>query len=388
MLAAPRGMLAPAAMALLLLAAGSANLAHGARGIVVDTVRPERRHLATVVSLDATIEPHRAVVIGAPAVGRVSEVVVRAGDRVEAGQLVVRLDSIDAAAQLDAATAALGAIDAERRTALARLRRARAQLGVAAARQERATRLRDAGLNTEVDLDAAVAAWRLATDDVTFAELEVVEHDQRRVRQRHVVDSLQHALDTLSIRAPIGGRVAEVLVAAGDMVVPAVRPGSGGALIVIHDDSGFQAAAHVNADTLLLLAVGQPAWVTLAAFPSAPIAGTVASLGLVPVANGSAPGEPRYRVAVAISDAARARPGQTGTVSIVTAERRNVPSIPRHIVSTDPATGSRAVFAVKNGRAHLTPVILGIADATHVEILWARQATWRSLPGRSRRHDD
>jgi multidrug efflux pump subunit AcrA (membrane-fusion protein) len=72
---------------------------------------------------------------------------------------------------------------------------------------------------------------------------------------------------------------------------------------------------------------------------------------------------------IAMSDVGQARPGQTGTVSIVTAERHNVLSIPRHIVSSDPATGARAVFVVEEGRARLTPVVLGIIDATHIEVL-------------------
>jgi multidrug efflux pump subunit AcrA (membrane-fusion protein) len=364
-------MVAPGAIALLLVIGGAANLAVGSRGYLVDTTRPERRDLLAEVSLDAVLAPRRTFVARSAAVGRVAEVAVRRGERVEAGRLLLRLDDIEASAELEAARAALGGIDADGRAAAARHVRSQTRLTLAARDRARAGALWRAGLLSRTDREAAETACQLAGEDTKLAALHVTEQQQRADRQRHIVAGLEHALEALRIRSPMAGIVADVLVAPGDAVVPSAHTGPAGALLVVHDDTVPDAVAHVTAGMLPSVVAGQPAWLSLAAFPGERIAGTLRAVAVAPVDHSTLPGttEPRYRVVVRLDTDLPVRTGQTGIVSIVTAERRNVPSIPRHVVTRDPATTRPAVFVVDGGRAILAPVDLGVASAHHVELL-------------------
>ncbi|MCB9534244.1 MAG: HlyD family efflux transporter periplasmic adaptor subunit [Myxococcales bacterium] len=110
----------------------------------------------------AVVEARR-VVVSAEAAGRVVDVAVTEGGRVEAGQLVARLDCVGPVAQLEAARA-------QREQAQAAADAATAQLA-----------LIDAGARTEeidaaeADLRAARSTLRMATAGATPAQIEQLE---------------------------------------------------------------------------------------------------------------------------------------------------------------------------------------------------------------------
>lgn len=80
-----------------------------------DVVHVERTNLTREVTVTARVEPHRDLDLASAAGGRVARVLVKVGDRVHVGQLLVSLDVTTAALELAQATANLAAarVDAE-----------------------------------------------------------------------------------------------------------------------------------------------------------------------------------------------------------------------------------------------------------------------------------
>src|SRR6185369_17550098 len=83
-------------------------------GIVsVQTGRTVRQDLISVVTASGEIKPRNYVNIGADAIGRITEILVKEGDRVRKGQLLAKLESIQPQADVNAQKAGLSSSEAE-----------------------------------------------------------------------------------------------------------------------------------------------------------------------------------------------------------------------------------------------------------------------------------
>ncbi len=161
----------------------------------------------------------------------ITQILVRQGDEVKAGQLLLTLDPRRTQAQLDAAQAnvqrlqaaleklrhgaRIETIDAARAT----LARARTTAANAKLARGRAFALRKRGLNSKADLDNADTALHQAQADVHAAEAKLAEllHGTRPedlaqgeaalAQARAEAARLQITLSRLSVRAPRDGRI-------------------------------------------------------------------------------------------------------------------------------------------------------------------------------------
>lgn len=111
---------------------------------------------AGVVSLEGHLEPQRQATVAAQAGGSVLALLVKAGDRVKAGQPIARIDDRDAAAGVQRVDAALAQAEAEARNAR-----------LAA---ERTRELRAQGFVSQAALDTAETQFKAASAGVQQAQ--------------------------------------------------------------------------------------------------------------------------------------------------------------------------------------------------------------------------
>src|SRR6185503_985844 len=91
-----------------------AGIKYSKRDIVpVQTGKVIRQDLAAMVTASGEIKPRNYVNIGANAMGRITEILVKEGNRVRKGQLLAKLESIQPQAEVSAQKAAVSAIQAE-----------------------------------------------------------------------------------------------------------------------------------------------------------------------------------------------------------------------------------------------------------------------------------
>ena len=150
-----------------------------ASGIAVEQVQPGSLVHEIIAQATVTAPPEGQALLTARADGAIVRINKRLGDPVGAGETVALLESRDAAA-----------IVAERNSAAAQAQAARA----AAAREQR---LFNAKITARQDLEAAVAARRMAEAELQRAEAAV--------RAAGVVGGRY-----LAVRSPISGRISEV----------------------------------------------------------------------------------------------------------------------------------------------------------------------------------
>jgi len=170
-----------------------------------------------------TIRAVHETSIGSKLLARVTEVNLKAGQKVRAGDVLIRLDDTDLRARLQQAKAAVASSEALRVQA--------------AADENRAAQLVERKVVTQQEFDKLVAAARSA------------EAEQRRAKE--AVNELQATLDWATIRAPIDATVIDKKVDVGDMVTP------GQVLVTLFDPKHMQLVASVRESLTRQLHVGQ-----------------------------------------------------------------------------------------------------------------------------------
>lgn len=341
----------------------------------VDTLRAS-------VTASGEIVATRYADLGSSVMGRVVSLRVREGDRVTAGQVLARIDPVQAESAVASSAAALQALEAEAAGANNQIRSAQADLTVATARQteaqrslQRARELSSSGLLAQSELDAAVAAADTAVAQVAAANAAIARVEQSRsaATQRVAQGRAERArvgdqLSKTQITSPIAGVVTRLNVEEGEMVVMGVQNQPGSILMTISDLSALDAEVKVAEADVLRLTLDDRATVTLDALAGRTYAGRVVEIGASALPQlGTQAAAREFRVKVRLEgDVASLRPGLTCDTDILVAERRNVLAVPlQSVVERDGASG---VFVVEGGRATFTPVTTGIIGGLTIEV--------------------
>lgn len=198
--------------------------------VEVELVEPS--NLAPEMSLYGRVETPDLLKVAASAQARVAEVSVRDGDRVTAGQLLVRLDERDFLPEMHQAQAGVAELQARVLSEKNRfesdtssLEQEQALLAIANDGVERAQRLTKQRVGSETDLDRAeetlarqalaVSSRQLSIDDHP-ARLQALEAKLESARAR--LADIERDFERAVVEAPFDGLVAGVEVTAGDQV--------------------------------------------------------------------------------------------------------------------------------------------------------------------------
>jgi RND family efflux transporter MFP subunit len=182
------------------------------------------------VSATGTLAADEQVVLGTKVAGRLMELPVDLGTRVRRGQIVAKLDPVDARIRVEQAEAALqqararlglpadgtdDRIDPEQ-TAL--VRQARAVLEEARLTRERADRLVQQQLIAHAQVDAAVAALEVARGRYQDALEEVRNRQGILLQRRSELDLARQQLVDTVVLSPLDGAVSERKASVGEFL--------------------------------------------------------------------------------------------------------------------------------------------------------------------------
>jgi HlyD family secretion protein len=357
-------------------------------GLAVDVEAVGRKPtFRSFVTASGQIVAQRYADIGSNAMGRLVELRVKEGEAVKAGQVLARIDAIQASAGATAAAARVQGAESDGRAAADLLAAARADLDAARARAEEAREnlrrnqeLRRDGLVPIAELDRAKANADAATAQVSAAEAAIrrlqaaQESAGRRLAEaRADATRARDVLAKTDIVAPIDGTVTRLPVQEGEMVVIGIQNQPGTTLMTVSDLSAIDAEVKVAEADVLRVRVGQTATVTLEAMPGATFPGRVVEVGAsaLPVTGtGAAAREFRVKVRLDRPDPGL-RPGLTCDAEILTAERQNVLAVPLQAVVVRPdASGAdqTGVFTLDGAAARFRPVTAGLIGGLDIEI--------------------
>jgi len=246
----------------------------------------------------ALVEPRSGEIkIMAPVIGRISEALVNAADKVLAGEPLFRLDDEEARARVATAQAQVALRKrarndqaagkaADRRKAEDTVADAEAALVEARDAFDKAAIAKRAGSGSDADLATARSAWTSAQERLTQqrAQLRKLETESGTPLPTQSEGQLNVArtelrlaiveLEKLTIRAPIAGTVLQVKAKVGELAAPsAPEP-----LIVLGDLSALRVRAELDERDIGEIKLGQQVVVRADAFRGHEFAGKVSAI--------------------------------------------------------------------------------------------------------------
>ena len=185
----------------------------------VDTVPVVEKSLDEVAQVTGTLAAEQDIVLGMKVAGRIAEITVDLGSPVRKGEPIARIDPTDfelrvrqSEAALQQALVRLGLSPDSKLTevdpeSLAVVKQAKAELGGAKARSDRAMMLDEKGLIAKSDLDATMSAYRVAEAKYEDARDEARNRMGVLAQRRSEFELARQQLADTSLFAPIDGMV-------------------------------------------------------------------------------------------------------------------------------------------------------------------------------------
>ena len=385
------------------------------------TAKIVKQDLSTVVSGTGQIKAKYYVNLGATAMGRITHLYVKEGERVKKGETVATIEHVQQEASVEGQQAAIAAAKtdissyiAAEKTAEANVEHAKADLEQKKLDWDRAQALYKDGIMAKQDYDAKKAAYDLDVASVAQAVAGLnqakAQTDSARGHMQTAVATLrgeQNMLDLTSAVAPFDGIVTNEPLREGETVVEGIQNTEGSTIMTIADMSVVTAEVKVDETDIVNIQMGQSAEVTVDALPGKIFKGHVTlvgdhallrSTGVATSQSTTGTEEAKdFKVVVTLDDPTNElRPGLSTTAKITTAHKPDVLSLPiqaltMHDPNDDKPKGQGGVQAAststtpksapiqgvyvldkdKNGklRVKFVPVTTGITGATDIEVL-------------------
>ena len=322
--------------------------------------QPLAAQAASTAVLDASgyVTARRQATVSSKVTGRVVEVQIEEGQRVEADQVLARLDATDARAQFDLARA-------EHDAARAQLADLRVQLAQADRDQRRQEDLVAKKLtSTQAGEDART---RVASLKARLAAQE----GQVAVQQRGV-EVARVALDNTVVKAPFAGVITVKAAQPGEIVSPMsagggyTRTGIG----TIVDMDSLEIEVEVNEAYIGRVKAGQPVEAVLNAYPDWKIPAEV--IAIIPAADRSK-ATVKVRIGIKAKDA-RIVPDMGARVAFLEdrsapAETRALPGVLVPASAIQSVGDANRVFVFVDGKAQARAVKLGQSFADQRQVL-------------------
>ena len=331
------------------------------RGRTVEAVRLTRQDLLETLVVSGRVLARSKASLGSTVSARVEAVLFEEGDRVKAGQLLVRLDDREAAAALTEARARLElSRGTNRRSAEEERTQAALKLAIQERQLARITALRTEGFVSEREEDDARQARDLARSVVAAATQKARSAAAGGADERSAVAAVAAAearIAQLRILAPEAGTVLVRAVEPGNVVSP------GETLLTMALDRETQILAQPDEKNLPALRVGQKARASADAFPDRSFAAEVISISPgVDLARGTV--DVKLRVPDPPDEL---RTDMTLSVELEVGKRDRVLVIPLEAVRD--AASEPSVLALRGRKAVRAFVTLGARGGNVAEVV-------------------
>jgi HlyD family secretion protein len=321
--------------------------------VTVQTGTAKRQDLTSIVTASGEIRPLTYSNILGEGIGKITEIAVKEGDHVRRGDVLMKLESVQPAADVQAQEAGIMSADSSAQASDAALKMAKATLAQRKADLEKAKFDWERGQNlykdqliSKQDFDASKSTYDSAAAAVEAAEAQMAqakamsEGAKSNLEQNRAV--LLHQKDVLrktTYTAPIDGIVAYIAVRVGENVVPGIQNATGSYLMTISDMSVVTSEVKVDETDIVNLRNGQDVDVKIDAMPGKNFPGHVTevgdqailrSSGLATTQTTANTQEARdFKVVVTLDHPPdNLRPGLSVTATIKTDSKKNVLTIP------------------------------------------------------------
>ena len=318
--------------------------------ITFDTAAVAPANIMNSITATGTIEPVTAVTVGTQVSGIVSKLFVDYNSVVKKGQVIAELDKTNLMSQ--------------RNTAKTQLATAQSQLNYQTANYKRYKTLFEKGL--------------VAADDFDNAKLSYTQAKEQVVSAKEEVQRAQTNLGYATITSPIDGVVLSKSVEEGQTVAASFSTPE--LFTIAQDITNMQVVADVDEADIGDVKEGERVTFTVDAYPDDTFEGEVKQVRQEATTTNNVV---TYEVVISAPNAdLKLKPGLTANVTIYTAERKGVLSVPSKALRfipqketvgkmkiVDAANAKNKVWTIEGNSIVAHKVNIGMTDGTNTQIV-------------------
>lgn len=318
--------------------------------ITFDTAAVAPANIMNSITATGTIEPVTSVTVGTQVSGIVSKLFVDYNSVVKKGQVIAELDKTNLMSQLN--------------TAKTQLATAQSQLNYQTANYKRYKTLFEKGL--------------VAADDFDNAKLSYTQAKEQVVSAKEEVQRAQTNLGYATITSPIDGVVLSKSVEEGQTVAASFSTPE--LFTIAQDLTNMQVVADVDEADIGDVKEGERVTFTVDAYPDDTFEGKVKQVRQEATTTNNVV---TYEVVISAPNAdLKLKPGLTANVTIYTAERKGVLSVPSKALRftpqketvgkmkiVDAANAKNKVWTIEGNSIVAHKVNIGMTDGTNTQIV-------------------
>lgn len=318
--------------------------------ITFDTATVAPANIMNSITATGTIEPVTSVTVGTQVSGIVSKLFVDYNSVVKKGQVIAELDKTNLMSQLN--------------TAKTQLATAQSQLNYQTANYKRYKTLFEKGL--------------VAADDFDNAKLSYTQAKEQVVSAKEEVQRAQTNLGYATITSPIDGVVLSKSVEEGQTVAASFSTPE--LFTIAQDLTNMQVVADVDEADIGDVKEGERVTFTVDAYPDDTFEGEVKQVRQEATTTNNVV---TYEVVISAPNAdLKLKPGLTANVTIYTAERKGVLSVPSKALRfipqketvgkmkiVDAANAKNKVWTIEGNSIVAHKVNIGMTDGTNTQIV-------------------
>lgn len=319
------------------------------QAVAFDTAKVEPANIKNSVTATGSVEPVTSVTVGTQVSGIISKLYVDYNSVVKKGQVIAELDKTNLISELN--------------TAKANLASAQSSLNYEQANFKRYATLYKKGL--------------VSADEYEQAKLNYEKAKETVASSREMVQKAQTNLGYAIITSPIDGIVISKSVEEGQTVAASYATPE--LFTIAKDLKDMQVVADVDEADIGDVKEGERVTFTVDAYPDDTFEGTVTQVRQEATTTNNVV---TYEVVISAPNAElKLKPGLTANVTIYTAERQNVLSVPTKALRFTPTAdlmkgakivdckGKNKVWTKEGNTFRAHSVQIGMSDGIHTEIL-------------------
>jgi HlyD family secretion protein len=335
----------------------------------VDIVAAAEQEIRPTILASGVLAYLNEVNLTSELVAKVREILVKEGDTVDQGQLLLTLDP-------ETYRNAIDREEASRRQSAISIDRQRLSLALAEKRLARGAQLIEQKMIGQSEFDDL----RNARD---LARVELQSSEEALRRADAILGEAREQLGKTDIRAPIAGTIVDLPIKVGETAIPSTNALAGASLMKIADTSAIQAELKVDEADIARVTIGQSVDVYATAFPETALKGTVQRIALAPTLENQAR---TYEVVVLMEapEGVALRSGMSARADIFLGDGERRLAVPVEAVGTEENEDKkteRFVWVDRDGAARRVIVQVGQSDDRWEEITGGLKVGDRVITG-------
>ena len=330
------------------------------RGKLVEVAAVSRQIISPSILASGFLAHEEEVMLSSEVIGKVDELMVKEGDLVNSGDLVLRVDDKNFLAGLEQSEASvrINTIDIERQEM--RITNLERQFS-------RSSRLFEKGLIGEEE-------YETLRNQLDLARIDFSSSLERLAQAEAQLDQVLDNLSKTKIISPIDGVVTSLDIKVGETAIASSTNIPGSSLMTIANPASIYTEVLVDEADIANIELGQQAEIVAIAYPDQPMTGIVRFIAnTAKVAHGRTGLSFVVKIDITDSGAVVLRPGMSCRAEIFTQQEQRVAAVPiEAIIFEEDRAELRSehfIFINDNGIARKTKIEVGLSDDEYQELV-------------------